>query len=384
MSSRNDLAERAALSLIAADAEFFHDFAIDPSFQGPFRDISSLALMPFLSAFVYESAKYLKWTEPAAVRVREPHEEMLLTSRMRVKLLEDKYRSSAEVLENANELVAINSGWFLEDHRGALGPLKRLIQPDMGIFFINDEMICTTHVGFLNLGLTKEALSAWSLSLDNLGPYLRDRMVKVGEYVGLLLHNLKVDTHVSEHVPEEPLLAVGYRDLKSKRFYESVAHRVAPHRTSISILLTQMLSQINTARLVVPGIAEEDNVTFLKIRFVSLYQTALSLWKLLEEERDNFFLDPDAVEQIATMLNADSVRNVSENRSLRNNFIHYGVDKRTSSRLSDDPPLFSLVEAHTDGKSLSEVANDVGLGLDCVAEGLCGLLPQTLSTEGTL
>ena len=55
-------------------------------------------------------------------------------------------------------------------HRGPLGPLQRLIQPDLGLLFMEGEVVCTTHVAFPNLGLTRETLSGSSLSLDNLGP----------------------------------------------------------------------------------------------------------------------------------------------------------------------------------------------------------------------
>jgi len=156
VSAHSDLAERVVLSLIAADAKQFHDLALDPRFE-PIRPIAALALMPFLSAFVYESARYIGRTDAAVGK--PPHEDMLLASRMRVKLTEDKYRSSAEDLEKAEELSAVNSGWFLEGHRGLLGPLKRSIQPDLGLLFMEGEVVCTTHVAFLNQGLPGEALS---------------------------------------------------------------------------------------------------------------------------------------------------------------------------------------------------------------------------------
>lgn len=383
MSDRYDLAEQAALSLIAADAEFFRDFVFSPHLES-IRPIASLALMPFLSAFVCESAKYFERKDSSVGRGLEPHEEMLRTSRMRVKLTEDKYKSSAEVLNDAYELVAINSSWFLKGHRGFLGALKRLLQPDLGIFFINNEIICTTHVAFLNMGLTKEALSDSSLSLNNLGPHLRDRMFDVGEYVGALLNQLNINTQASKRELEDPLPPIQYRDMKSKGLYEAMAHQVAPGQTRISVLMTQMLSQTNTARVVVPRIAGENEVAALKIGFVSLFQTVSSLRKLLEEEQNSSFLQPGAVEQIRTMLEAAPVRSVHENRGLRNNLVHYGVSKRVSSHLSADLPLCGLIEAHMSGKTFAEVANDVKVGLDCVSKGLQDMLPQTLTPEATL
>src|SRR5215211_3066785 len=148
------LSKRASLSLIAADTKFFRDFAFDPH-SDSFRSVAGLALMPFLSALAYESVKYFERTDPTIGGVLQSNQDMLLWSRMRTKVTEDKYKSSAAVLENVEELIAINSGWFLERHRGILRPL-RFIQPDVGLTFIDNEMIFTTHIAFLNLGLTKQ------------------------------------------------------------------------------------------------------------------------------------------------------------------------------------------------------------------------------------
>lgn len=386
MSAQAYLAERAALSLIAADARLVRDLALDPRFER-IRPIVALALMPFLSAFVYESARYIQRTDAAAVRT-PPHEEMLLVGRMRVKLTEDKYRSSAEVLENAEELSAVNSGWFLEGHRGLLGPLKRLIQPDLGLLFMEGEVVCTTHVAFLNLGLTRDALTDSSLSLDNLGPHLHDTMTDVGEYVGLLLGKLGQDAgapgHAVGRAPEAQLKPMQYRDVKSAGFYGSVAHRVAPGRKEVGILLTQMLSQVNTARVLVPRVVGRHEAAALKIGFVSLFQTASGLRKLLEEDQDAHFLQPDAREVMSGTLASAQVSDVLENRGLRNTLVHYGVGRRAAPRLSSGLPLFGLVEAHADGETFAEMTNKVGAGLDHVSRGLRDLLPRMPTPQGTL
>lgn len=83
-------------------------------------------------------------------------------------------------------------------------------------------------------------------------------------------------------------------------------------------------------------------------------------------------------------LDAAPIRNVAENRFLRNNLVHYRVHKDTASQLSADLPLFGLVEALAQGKSLSVVASDVEVGLDHISEMLGDLLPEYLTPEGTL
>jgi hypothetical protein len=382
ISRQAGLAERAELSLIAADTKFFRNFALNPHLE-PIRDMAALTLMPFLSAFVFESARYIKEEDPVAVRELQTHEALLRTSRLRLKLLDDNRKSFKEVVDNINDLATINSGWFM-GHRGILGPLKRWLQPDLGVYFIQGEVIGTTHVAFLNMGLTKEDLSASSLSLDTLGPYLRETTEDFGRYVGLLLGKLNIADNAFDSAPGEPMSPIQFRDLKSKRFYESMADRVAPGRTPVCILLTSILSQINTARAVVPSIAGRNEDAVFKIGFVSLFHAASSLRKLLDQHRENAFLHLDAVEHIGAMLDADLVRNISENRMLRNNLVHYGVGKRTAARLSPDLPLFGLVEALADGQSLEAMANDVERGLDHISYGLRSLLPQALLPQGTL
>jgi hypothetical protein len=383
VSSQANLAERAELSLIAADAMFLRDFVLGPRYER-IRDVAILALMPFISAFTFESAEYIKRKDPAMVRALEPHRDLLRASRLRLKLLDDNRKSFDEVLDNASELAAVSSGWMMEDHRGLLGLLKRLIQPDLGIYFAQYEVFCTTHVAFLNLGLCKEALAASSLSLANLGPYLLDTSEDFGRYVALLLRKLGMSTEASDSARGVPLSSIGFRDLKSKRLYKEMARRALPDRVPVCLLLTAILSQVNTARLLVPSIAEHNEVAAFKVRFASLFHAASSLQKLLDQDRVGPFLHPDAAGQIDAALRLAPVQNVLGNRLLRNNLVHYGVHKSTASQLSADLPLFGLVEALAKGRSLSTVANDVELGLNHISEIFGGLLPERLTPQETL
>ncbi len=376
MSRRGNLAQQASLSLIAADAELFRDLALGPRFE-TIRGIAILALMPFLSACAYESSEYLGRKDMAAGLALRAQEGMLLASRMRAKITEDKYRTPAEVLENAGELAEINSGWFMEGHRGLLGALKKPLQPEVGVYFVGDEVVCTTHVAFWNMGITKEALSDASLSMENLGPHMHDRMAHVGRYMNdVLFGKLGIGTQASEGDPESPPPRIRHRDMKAGRLYDPIVRRVAPSRKSIGVLLPWVLSQVNTARLLVPSIAGRNEAAAFKVRFVSLYQAALSLQGLLEEERAHAFLLPDALEAIADVLDSDPVRGVLGNRLLRNDLFHYGVVNRMAPRLDPRLPLFGLVEAHANGRSFAAMTSDVELGLQRISDGLRGLLPR--------
>jgi hypothetical protein len=226
VSGRPNLAERASLSLIAADTELFRDLTLGSRFES-IRGIAILTHMPFLSACAYESSGYIGRKDAAPGLGLKLQEETLIACRMRAKTTEDKYRTPAEVLENANDLADINSGWFTEGHRGVLGALVRPLQPEVGVYFVGGEVVCTTHVALSNMGLTKEALSDASLSLENLGPHMRDRMIDVGKYMAMLFEKLGISPQPSEGDPKVPLPRIRDRDLKSEHLYRPIVPRVA-------------------------------------------------------------------------------------------------------------------------------------------------------------
>jgi hypothetical protein len=236
MSWKTNLSNRASQALIAANARLFRDLALNSRLE-PIRSSASLALLPFLSAFAYEAANYISRTDPGATRILQPHEARLFASRMRLKLTEDKYKSSAQVLENIEELIAINSGWFL-DHGGILGPVKRLLQPDVGICFMKNEAVYTTHIAFLGMGLSKDDLARSSMSRETLGCHVYDRSYDIEQYVGPPLRKLNVEDYKPENPPEVPLPVVEDHDMKSKALYEAAASRVAPSQPRVGVLLT--------------------------------------------------------------------------------------------------------------------------------------------------
>lgn len=212
------------------------------------------------------------------------------------------------------------------------------------------------HVALLNTGVSNEALS--TLSLDTLAPHLRDTSVGFGQDARQLLGELGIFDELgvddaTEDAVDSPLTPPQYRDLKSERFYGSMARQTAPGYNGVGVMLMSILSQVNTARVIVPIVTEQNEVAAFKIRFVSLFHAATSLQNLLDKNEDQSFLHPDAVQQIRAVL-PGAVRRTRKKKSLRNVLVHYGIDdEEIASRLSTELPLCGLVEAHASGKSLS-------------------------------
>jgi len=378
----DSLAQRAERFLILTDARFFCDLALGYG-AGQAAGIMWLALMPHLSAFASDSAEYIRQWIPSAASLLDPHESLLRRSRLRLKLLDDNRQTFSEILQQMEHLASLNSDWFMNPHKGALGPLKRLLQTDLGIYFLNSHVICTTHVAFLNMGLSEEMIV--TLSLKTVGPYLRETATAVGRYIHLLLNVLGADDSLLPVEPTKTLvLPIGFRDVKSIRFYDSVATRVAPGRHAICILVTSILSLVNGARFFLPIVAEGNHEFVVKTRFVTLFHAVSSMQQLLDRDCHRHFLVPEAQRQLAEILDCEILRFVSEHRGLRNAFMHYGIDRRTAAHLSADLPLFGLIEALGNGTSFEVLAKDVDVGITRVSDGLRSLLLLDLTPEGML
>jgi len=276
----SDLRGQVERSMIAADAEFLLNLVLSPRLE-PIRPTAILMLMPFSSAFLYESIRYTKRERPESLRELRSHQDLLRASRMRMKLLDGDPRTLDELLAEADELVAIVKDMFMRDHRGLLGPLKRLLQKDVGIHFIREEVVGTIHVALLNAGITGRTLSG--LSWDDLNQYLYDTSVGFGTDTAQLLselgilEGLDIDSYASESAPEQPVPPPRYCDRRSEAFYGFVARQAAPGRAGGGVVLMSILSQVNTARVVVPLLAEQNEIAAFKIRLVSLFHAAVSL-----------------------------------------------------------------------------------------------------------
>lgn len=388
MSSQSDpLYKQASLALIDADADLFFTLLFSPRLE-PIRPTAVAVLMPFVSAFLYEAIRHTKQENPEALRELRSHQEFLRASRMRMKLLDGDPRTLDELLADGDELAAAVKRLFMKDHRGVLGPLKRLLQDDLGVHFVRGEVVGTLHVALLNAGLPNETLS--TLSWEDIGRFLRDIAEGFGWDAMEVLIELgisraaEIDAYRAEAAPEHPISRPQYLDLKSERFYGSMAQRTAPGRNGVGVVLTSILSQVNSARIIVPMVAEQNEVAAFKVRFVSLFHAASSLQNLLNKHQSNPFLHPDAVQQIRAMLGASAVRSIRKRKSLRHALVHYGLDASVETLLDANLPLFGLIEALAAGQSLDAVACEVDSGLDSVSGGLGSLLPRPLTPQGTL
>ena len=308
-----------------------------------------------------------------SVEALRPHEVLLQASRQRVKLLDDKHRSIDGIMHDARSLTTTTNRWYYEDHQGMLGPIKRLLQRDLGIAYIDGELLSTTDVAYLNMGLTEQTMANSGLSLRNLGAFIHSTAIDLGRYIRKVLVTLGLDVDSPVQACPRAIPKIVLRDVKSQRYYRSIADEIAPGHQEVSLILTSILSFANMARHIIPIVAGDNSVAAFKMRFLSLYQVTVALEKLLEEDRRTLLFDPQAAGRIRGLGAEESLREISANRSLRNNLVHYRIND-TSLRLRAGLPLSGLVEACCSGDSLLDVDAITRSGLDKVTQLLGDLV----------
>jgi hypothetical protein len=176
-----NIAEQAEKTLIAADMRLYLDVNINPRVRR-IQGVAVLTLMPFFSALLLDSYHYMAKKSPELAKAIEPNREILSESRLRLKPLEIHDKRFEDILNDTNQLTQTNSALFKDTHPRMLKFLYRFLQKDLGIYFMDGEVICTTHLAFLNLGITVDTLHRRSLSLPNLGPFLREISEDYGRY----------------------------------------------------------------------------------------------------------------------------------------------------------------------------------------------------------
>ena len=146
----------------------------------------------------------------------------------------------------------------------------------------------------MNLGITEEMLKERSLSLGNSDSFLFKISEDYGRYSSDLYIALAKEASAMNGVQASytyQLLALGdsfnliasreyvddscadsslsipYRDLHSEPFYEQIAKTREQEQTAVVILFLAALSQINTARILIPKVSEGNGLSALKIRF---------------------------------------------------------------------------------------------------------------------
>ncbi len=367
----DDLTRRLAMSLIRADARLWRDYARwEP--EGDLKSIAGLALMPYLCAFVVDSARYLQ-AEPVfgeAAQLLRPYEHLLSLSRLRAKLFDDSRLGFEGSMEVADKSSAAYSDWFFRSRVAWVRRARQRCVWDLAVFTLERQLLTTSHVAFLNLGMDAERAHGWSPA--SIQEEIRATAESIGGYAGAVLEALGESRNM-EAVKATPGPRLKSKNLRSATFYAGMPLLPGPRRRAAAVVLTSLLCTVNAVRLVVPHLSPGNEEAELRAQFITMFHVRTCLSGLLSADSEGLLLAPSARERLAELVQVLPAPS-QERKALRNAFVHYRVSRRAAPRLRSDRPLFGVTEAHLGAMDAEDLRLETRSGLEASALALSDLL----------
>ncbi len=294
------------------------------------------------SMFVIESHRCLTTLFPEINDViSKDHVELLHASRHRAKLLDHTEKTIEEITE---ELVAIAEEQrkiFLQPHKGILGPLKKALQPDMGLSTYNNHIFTTTHTTIFEFGGSYE-------SVENSFAFGK----AIGFYIGSLLNLLDIEIQSSS----EPANFAGELEMRDIK-YEALYSRgpLGSIKIDFSAGLILILANLNFAHYILPGLLPLDSHALFRMKFITAFH-ANSNMKLMQARLMAIKSGNPIIEDFfrEALGNNDS-RWLRKQKRLRNLLTHYLPDTQTASKIQAGATRIDAIELLSGGISYDEI-----------------------------
>jgi hypothetical protein len=375
-SSKAKLSQPYEIGMIKQDIEFYADVFISLTSK-PASGVLIFGLLPYLSLFVIETYKYLQSNFPLYARaIAQSYAEILHASRTRTKFFDDANKRIDGALEHLKWIIEFNEEWHINSHKGFLAPLKRALQDDLGMFFYDNHIIGSTHVGLFNIGYERKDLPTTSLEISKLfGPLSKSVGEDLGKYLARI-YSLpeftpnKSGTMFSYNINEENLK---YKDEKAKRFFNTVFNGETTLDLNFSLLL--FLTTTNFFQHIFANIVTGKPTTLFKLKFITLYHLVSSLTKLRDYYYPQNILTAQSKEFIEEILKDKDLQLIKTLKDFRNILVHYKISGIPETLLNPATNLYGLTEYFSAGKTSTEVENI----LDTQIERISILLEQWIN-----
>ncbi len=358
------------LELLAKDAIFFISLAERLNDDANAGSLI-FSFIPYLSLFTWESANYLANNfQNKHQNLNKKFEEQIKSSRHRIKLF-----------ENPDELIQLVS-WariyhrelFVESHFGILAPLKRAIQPDLGIYTYNKEYYGSTLLALVNLGFNIDSFPSVTGFKDHeTNRLFHDYGYFIGEYTAKLItilgvhqykYNLKLDT------PHPALF--NHIDIKAVSFFEKSfnGNKEADLNSVLFILYLSISFLVN----VFDEFIVDNSEPYLKIKYITLYHIVDSCKKAQNIYRPKGSLSQLSLDCFSEILSDQDNKSLTKTKGFRNTLVHYGIDSALQGKLDAQLQYYGLIEYYFPQMNFQEFNNLV----DKKLKEMCGIMKRWL------
>ncbi len=233
---------------------------------------------------------------------------------------------------------------------GFKGFISKLLQPDIGIYFLDEDPIYMTIVGFSVTGRVKTEIESLAEDdFENIPEQTKSFGIAIGEYFAAIEDLMSLygisRNHVSPiTIPSD--LNITHNDFHSEKLYKRIASQASLKEKNISPILFFILTQVNIAYTLLPRILLPDSNLLIRIQFLTAYHAISSLLKI-QDDIDFEFANLLSYENILTTIpNIKKVRNV---------LAHYGLGSGKKYVVNNSDALDEVIKGLS-GMSKSDLA----------------------------
>lgn len=299
-------------------------------------------LIAHASMFVIESHRCLTNLVPETKEAfTSNHSELLRESRHRAKLLDNSEKSIEEVIADLVTIAKRQRAIFLEPHKGFLGPLKRVIQPDTGLSIYDEHIFTTTHSVVFAFGKEDEfSESAFAFGKE------------IGGYIATVFKLFKIEIPTVAEKPANLPGIIGMRDIK----YEALYNRghLDANQIAFSAGLLLILANLNFVIYILSGLLPVDSHLLFRMKFITAFHANSGIKSLQDRIRNKSTLEATVNFFKEALGNKDS-RWLRKQKRLRNLLTHYVADEQLINKLKPDSTRLEAIEYCAGGLSFHEI-----------------------------
>jgi len=349
-------------AMVASDACTLRDLihAIRDS-----NGVVGLGLTPFACFFIVEAYDWLRhYSLAGSENFLEVEAPRIRTLRARLKLLDNNKGGFREVLQSLRAVDQASVRMFQGEHRGNLAQLKKLLQDDLGFFYMDHNLVFTTHVGFINAGYLDTIIDGFdeSDSFESIGLELHDFAVNLGRFISKVLQILPCSVKITN--VRKPLVSISAEDHKASIVYPLIDNHLGVPHLQIGATFTWLTSQVNYVHLVLREFFQNENDLFFRFRFLTVFYSLKALQTIgnfLKGDRKN-----EIGQLISELLTRPNARRIRRLDKLRNAIAHYRSDQ--PSHLFRAENHLDVIIKHLSGLERVELSNFLDEELDVISK----------------
>jgi len=282
----------------------------------------SLALSPAIGFTTDESHKYLlsrKLINDTSTLFAN-YKTAVKKSRALLKLFDDTDGGMNGLIELLNLFQNKTSQWMNVGRRGLSGfVIRTWLQPDNGIYYLGEDPIYMSIVGFSASGKTKQEIASLSENdFKGFSEQANSYGIALGEYFAAIdgVMNYYGIPAYPEDSKVKPLdFKVTHNDFHARKLYQRIA-KEANIEMRIAPALLFILSQVNIAYVLLPRLLSPNSNLLLRLQFLTIYHATRSLSEIKLNQNS----------ELAQLISGNTVLTTVPNiEKVRNTMAHYGL-----------------------------------------------------------